>query len=86
MDGETFMDWFARNKSILEEQNPELTPSELTRSGVRMFKSVQTKNGTEIPEGSQKRKLDVESNGVEAPVTSVSKQSKLSAFAFQKKA
>lgn len=84
LDNETFIDWFTRNKSVLEEQNPDLTPSELTRTGVRMFKSVQTKNGTQA-EGSQKRKLDDETNGIDSLITSVPKQSKLSAFSFQKK-
>ncbi|KOB76608.1 Acidic nucleoplasmic DNA-binding protein 1 [Operophtera brumata] len=83
-DGESFMDWFTRNKSILEEQNADLTPSELTRTAVRTFKSVQNKNIVQTTE-TQKRKLDEESNGIDAPVTSAPKQSKLSAFAFQKK-
>ncbi|RVE48134.1 hypothetical protein evm_007194 [Chilo suppressalis] len=78
-DGETFVDWFSRNKQTLEQQHPELTPSELTRQGVRMFKSVQSK-GTE----SNKRKLE-DVNGADPPATSAPKQSKLSAFAFQKK-
>ncbi|CAG9796474.1 unnamed protein product [Diatraea saccharalis] len=78
-DGETFVDWFSRNKQILEQQNPEMTPSELTRQGVRMFKVVQSK-GTD----SNKRKLE-DVNGPDTPVTSAPKQSKLSAFAFQKK-
>lgn len=80
------MDWFARNKSALEEQNPDLTPSELTRNGVRMFKTVQSKNDLSTPETSNKRKIDDVSNGVDQPaVTNAPKQSKLSAFAFQKK-
>ncbi|XP_049875326.1 WD repeat and HMG-box DNA-binding protein 1 [Pectinophora gossypiella] len=91
VEGETFMDWFARNKTTLEQENPELTPSELTKHGVRAFKALQTKNvpkddtnkaknGT--PE-TNKRKLD-EVNG-DTPVSSAPKQSKLSAFAFAKK-
>ncbi|CAH0727458.1 unnamed protein product, partial [Brenthis ino] len=78
-DGETFVDWFSRNKSLLEQQNPQLTPSELTRHCVRKFKDLQTKN----TESSQKRKIDEEVD--ETPVTSAPKQSKLSAFAFSKK-
>ncbi|XP_013135279.1 PREDICTED: WD repeat and HMG-box DNA-binding protein 1 [Papilio polytes] len=77
LEGETFVIWFSRNKSTLEEQHPELTPSELTRQGVRMFKSIQN-----VPEGPQKRKLEDSTDG--SPVNAP-KQSKLSAFAFQKK-
>lgn len=81
LDGETFVDWFSRNKQTLEQQNPEFTPSELTRHGVRLFKTVQAKTG----EASNKRKREDEVNGTDPPVASASKQSKLSAFAFQKK-
>ncbi|KPJ08679.1 WD repeat and HMG-box DNA-binding protein 1 [Papilio machaon] len=77
LEGETFVLWFSRNKSTLEEQHPELTPSELTRQGVRMFKSIQN-----VTEGPQKRKLE---DSTDASVTNASKQSKLSSFAFQKK-
>ncbi|CAK1540165.1 unnamed protein product [Leptosia nina] len=77
--GETFVDWFSRNRQTLEQQNPEMTPSELTRHCIRTFKSSQT-NPTE---GSQKRKLDESLE--ESPVTNAPKQSKLSAFAFVKK-
>ncbi|XP_041975465.1 WD repeat and HMG-box DNA-binding protein 1 [Aricia agestis] len=76
--GETFMDWFTRNKSVLEQQNPGLTPSELTRQSVRTFKSIQASN----TENSQKRKLEEDIS--DTPVTSAPKQSKLSAFAFSK--
>ncbi|KAJ0182402.1 hypothetical protein K1T71_001771 [Dendrolimus kikuchii] len=78
--GESFMDWFSRNKTTLEEQNPELTPSELTRHGVKMFKNVQNKDESSKETG-QKRKLE-DSNG---DVVNAPKQSKLSAFAFHKK-
>ncbi|XP_045493437.1 WD repeat and HMG-box DNA-binding protein 1 [Colias croceus] len=79
LEGETFVDWFSRNKSALEQRNPELTPSELTRQSIRTFKSSQSKP----TESSQKRKLDESME--ETPVTNAPKQSKLSAFAFQKK-
>ncbi|XP_068626537.1 WD repeat and HMG-box DNA-binding protein 1 isoform X2 [Battus philenor] len=82
LNGETFVDWFSRNKSTLGEQNPDLTPSELTRHGIRTFKSVQSKSST--GEGAQKRKLDEASESV-SPIANAPKQSKLSAFAFQKK-
>ncbi|XP_072941317.1 WD repeat and HMG-box DNA-binding protein 1 [Epargyreus clarus] len=82
LDGETFVDWFSRNKPALEQQNPELTPSELTRHCVRTFKNIQSKNGSNSENG-QKRKLEDDVN--DSPVTSAPKQSKLSAFAFQKK-
>ncbi|KAG6450529.1 hypothetical protein O3G_MSEX006602 [Manduca sexta] len=81
--GESFMDWFGRNKTTLEQQNSELTPSELTRHGVRMFKNIQA-NDNNTPD-SKKRRLDEETNSSDSPVTSAPKQSKLSAFAFQKK-
>lgn len=89
-DGESFVDWFSRNKITLEEENTELTPSELTRHGIKLFKSVQTKNGTNerghnerhATEYGNKRKLDDE-NGEAG--TSVPKQSKLSAFMCTKK-
>ncbi|XP_026758868.2 WD repeat and HMG-box DNA-binding protein 1 [Galleria mellonella] len=84
LDGETFVDWFSRNKQTLEQQHPELTPSELTRQGVRMFKSIQTKTNSNETNG-QKRKIDDVTEISDAPVTSAPKQSKLSAFAFQKK-
>ncbi|OWR47950.1 acidic nucleoplasmic DNA-binding protein 1 [Danaus plexippus plexippus] len=77
-DGETFVEWFSRNKSILEKQNPDLTPAELTRHCVRTFKSSQNK----VLENGQKRKLGEDD---ETPATSAPKQSKLSAFAFSKK-
>ncbi|CAG4978098.1 unnamed protein product [Parnassius apollo] len=82
-EGATFVDWFSRYKSILEQQHPDLTPSELTRQCIRTFKSVQSKtcvNG----EGAQKRKLEEESSA-DSPIANAPKQSKLSAFAFQKK-
>ncbi|XP_061709099.1 WD repeat and HMG-box DNA-binding protein 1 [Cydia pomonella] len=87
-EGETFVDWFSRNKSNLESQNPEMTPSELSRLGIRTFKTLQGKNGAinGTPESGQKRKLGDELNGADTPITSAPKQSKLSAFAFQKKA
>ncbi|CAH2102314.1 unnamed protein product [Euphydryas editha] len=78
LDGEVFVDWFSRNKSLLEQQNSELTPSELTRHCVRKFKNLQTKTN----ENGQKRKLDNEVD--DPPVTNAPKQSKLSAFAFSK--
>ena len=78
-DGETFVDWYSRNKSALETENPDLTPSELTRHSMRKFKELKTK----YPENGQKRKLDDEAD--ESPVTNAPKQSKLSAFAFSKK-
>lgn len=81
-EGETFVDWFARNKAVFEQQNPELTPSELTRLGVKTFKTIQTKAPIE---NGNKRKLDDETNGTDPPVSSAPKQSKLSAFSFQKK-
>lgn len=62
-----------------------MTPSEVSRLGIRTFKNLQGKNGT--PESTQKRKLGDETNGTEdTPIASAPKQSKLSAFAFQKKA
>ncbi|CAG9135627.1 unnamed protein product [Plutella xylostella] len=82
--GETFVDWFSRNKSILEQQNAELTPSELTRHGIKAFKSLQTKPSEVTSESSQKRKLEDQIDDT-PPVTNAPKQSKLSAFAFQKK-
>ncbi|KAF9801546.1 hypothetical protein SFRURICE_015040 [Spodoptera frugiperda] len=84
LEGETFVDWFTRNKSILERQNPELGPSELTRHGIKMFKTIQGK-ATNNTENGPKRKLDEDGNGTESVVTNTPKQSKLSAFAFQKK-
>ncbi|XP_034835904.1 WD repeat and HMG-box DNA-binding protein 1 [Maniola hyperantus] len=77
--GETFVDWFSRNKSSLEKENPELTPSELTRHCVRTFKSLQSKN----IENGLKRKLNESIE--EPPVVNAPKQSKLSTFAFSKK-
>ncbi|XP_049691894.2 WD repeat and HMG-box DNA-binding protein 1 [Helicoverpa armigera] len=83
LEGETFVDWFTRKKSVLEKQNPELGPSELTRHGIKLFKTVQGKAATN--ENGPKRKLDEETNGTDIQVTNAPKQSKLSAFAFQKK-
>ncbi|KAL4716859.1 hypothetical protein ACJJTC_012670 [Scirpophaga incertulas] len=79
-NGESFVDWFARNKESMERQNPEMTPSEVTRYGIKMFKSIQTKVNGE----SGKRKLD-DTNDSEPQATNAAKQTKLSAFAFQKK-
>ncbi|KAH9641783.1 hypothetical protein HF086_003909 [Spodoptera exigua] len=84
LEGETFVDWFTRNKSILERQNPELGPSELTRQGIKIFKTVQGK-GANNTENGPKRKLDEDTNNTETHVVNAPKQSKLSAFAFQKK-
>ncbi|KAJ8735714.1 hypothetical protein PYW07_007334 [Mythimna separata] len=83
LEGETFVDWFTRNKTVLEKQNPDLGPSELTRHGIKLFKTVQGKatNGTE---NGPKRKLDEDTNGSDT-VISTPKQSKLSTFAFVKK-
>ncbi|XP_048489495.1 WD repeat and HMG-box DNA-binding protein 1 [Plutella xylostella] len=82
--GETFVDWFSRNKAILEQQNADLTPSELTRQGIKTFKTLQTKPSEVASESSQKRKLEDQIDDT-PPVTNAPKQSKLSAFAFQKK-
>lgn len=89
-DGETFVDWFSRNKTTLETDNPELTPSELTRHCIKTFKTLQGKNTSSNQsngETAQKRKLDdVIANGdLVTTVTNAPKQSKLNAFAFQKK-
>ncbi|CAH0592617.1 unnamed protein product [Chrysodeixis includens] len=81
---ETFVDWFTRNKSVLETQNPGLGPSELTRHGIKLFKTVQGKNAASSENG-PKRKLDEDSNGTDPVVSNAPKQSKLSSFAFQKK-
>lgn len=89
-DGESFVDWFSRNKTTLEEEHAELTPSELTRHGIKLFKSVQSKNGSNEKghnerngiDNGNKRKLD-DANG--EAVTSAPKQSKLSAFMCTKK-
>ncbi|XP_022130304.2 WD repeat and HMG-box DNA-binding protein 1 [Pieris rapae] len=76
LENETFVDWFSRNKTTLEQQNPEFTPSELTRHCIRTFKSINK------PVESSKRKLD---DSMEETVTNAPKQSKLSAFSFMKK-
>lgn len=89
-DGESFVDWFSRNKTTLEEEHAELTPSEITRHGIKLFKSVQSKSDSNekgsdernCTENGNKRKLDV-ANG--EAVTSAPKQSKLSAFMYPKK-
>ncbi|XP_053622607.1 WD repeat and HMG-box DNA-binding protein 1 [Plodia interpunctella] len=84
LEGETFVDWFSRNKKTMEQESPDLTPSELTRNAVRMFKSIQSKPSSDT--SGNKRKLDDHSDPTNPPVTNAPKQSKLSAFAFQKKA
>ncbi|GBP37504.1 WD repeat and HMG-box DNA-binding protein 1 [Eumeta japonica] len=81
--GETFVDWFSRNKTTLESENPEMTPSELTRHCVRMFKTLQSKNSNAAVIV-QKRKLEEELSD-STTVTNAPKQTKLSAFAFQSK-
>lgn len=78
LTGENFMDWFTRNKSLLEERNPELTPSELSRHCVKIFKNVQS-----IAHADSNKRKHEDANG--DTTTSAPKQSKLSAFAFQKK-
>ncbi|XP_039757600.1 WD repeat and HMG-box DNA-binding protein 1 [Pararge aegeria] len=78
-EGETFVDWFSRNKSSLEKENPDLTPSELTRHCVRTFKALQSKN----TDNGLKRKLNESIE--EPPLANAPKQSKLSAFSFSKK-
>ncbi|CAH2050631.1 unnamed protein product, partial [Iphiclides podalirius] len=83
LEGETFVDWFSRNKCSLEQQHSDLTPAELTRQGIRTFKSVQLKTGGN-GEGAQKRKLD-DSTEADPPASNAPKQSKLSAFSFHKK-
>lgn len=83
IENETFVDWFTRNKTMLEQQNPELSPSELTRHGIKQFKTLQGKPTNS--DNGPKRKLDDGTNGTETPVSSAPKQSKLSAFAFSKK-
>lgn len=83
LNGEKFTDWFKRNQTVLEQENLELTPQELTRLGMKMFKAQAI--DTSLTEAGQKRKLEEDGEKESAPVTSVPKQSKLSAFAFQKK-
>lgn len=85
INGETFVDWFSRNKTTLEEQNLDLTPAELTRHCIKTFKSLQIQHNTNGTEIGQKRKLDDANGDVLTTVTSAPKQSKLSSFAFQKK-
>lgn len=85
INGETFVDWFSRNKTTLEEQNLDLTPAELTRHCIKTFKSLQIQHNTNGTEIGQKRKLDDANGDTLTTVTSAPKQSKLSSFAFQKK-
>ncbi|KAI5644928.1 minichromosome loss protein, mcl1, middle region domain-containing protein [Phthorimaea operculella] len=93
-EGEKFTDWFARNKTSLEQEHPALSPSELTKQAIKTFKTLQTKvapieNGDKVQNGEKingdsgnKRKIE---EVIDSPVTSAPKQSKLSAFAFSKK-
>lgn len=89
-DGESFVAWFSRNKTTLEEDNAKLTPSELTRHSIKLFKGAQSKNDTiengdderKENENGNKRKLDDANGDI---VISAPKQSKLSAFMCTKK-
>ncbi|KAL0901352.1 hypothetical protein ABMA27_006631 [Loxostege sticticalis] len=83
LEGEKFVDWFSRNRSRLEQESPELSPAELTRHAVRAFRQVQGQAAPATPDAAAKRKREDEAS--DAPVASAPKQSKLSAFAFQKK-
>lgn len=75
LEGETFVDWFTRNKTTLEQQNPELGPSEMTRHGIKLFKTMQVKP-TMISENGNKRKLDDDAGGSDSQSNHTTKQSK----------
>jgi len=50
------MTWFNENKNDLENENPNLTPVELTKLGMRKFKGLNTQL-TDNEKISKKRKL-----------------------------
>lgn len=59
---ETFVSWFAKEKTSLENKNPNLTPSEITQMALKLYKSNNEKRkATEEAEGgkNKQQKLSV---------------------------
>lgn len=70
------MSWFEENRDALQTEFPDAQPAELTKHGMRRFKTLGTENGNASP-SSNKRKLSAE-EGRHSGV------SKLAKFGFTK--
>ncbi|XP_060817522.1 WD repeat and HMG-box DNA-binding protein 1 [Bombus pascuorum] len=81
---ETFVSWYARNKKSLQEEFPELSAADLTKTALARYKEESTvsQNNTQETSESKKRKLSLENEQNNEPKRSSSKM--LSSFAFDK--
>lgn len=80
----SFVSWYGKNKKKLQEEFPELNPSELTKAALKKFKDMEGQpNSTDNNSQGKKRKLSSEdSNGDTQPKLTTA--TKLSSFAFTK--
>lgn len=74
------MNWFKANKEDLQKEHPEATGAELTKFGMRIYKSLTASgNSGNTSQSNGKRKLD--DSGSEEKTPGVSKLAK---FGFSK--
>lgn len=73
------MNWFKANKEDLMKQHPEAAPAELTKYGMRIYKSLTAPGSSNTPQSSGKRKLNDSESEEKTPVAS-----KLAKFGFGK--
>lgn len=72
------MNWFKANKEDLMKQHPEVAPAELTKYGMRIYKSLTAPGSSNTPP-SGKRKLNDSGSEEKSPAVS-----KLAKFGFGK--
>lgn len=82
---ESFVNWYAKNKTSLQEEFPELSIADLTKIGLTRYKEETAQSNSNIAESSEgkKRKLSNQ-NSEQNNVAKRSTSSKLSDFAFNK--
>lgn len=74
------MNWFKANKEDLIKEHPEATPADLTKFGMRIYKSLTAEGSSNnTPQSSGKRKLNESGSDEKTPVVS-----KLAKFGFAK--
>lgn len=82
---ESFVSWYAKNKKSLQEEFPELSPVDLTKTALARYKEkdiVSQKKNTPDTLESKKRKLSPDSEQNNQPKRASS--TILSSFAFEK--
>ncbi|XP_043253112.1 WD repeat and HMG-box DNA-binding protein 1 [Colletes gigas] len=79
---ETFIGWYAKNKKSLQEEFPELSSADLTKTALARYKEKNAASQNSSPLESKKRKLSSENEQNNEPKRASSKL--LSSFAFTK--